>query len=71
MKEEFTRKQMELWGNTNMIIGATTITAVHFIVLLLGTTPLDWFWQGLLLVILVPIGYLYYRQYQQTKETEE
>ncbi len=71
MKEEFTRKQMELWGNTNMLIGATVITVVHFIALLLGTTPLNWFWQGVLLLVLVLVGMLYYRKYQQTKEKEE
>ncbi len=67
----YTEEQMELWGNTNMIIGASAITAVHFIVLLLGTSPLEWFWQGLLLVVFVPVGLLYYRRYKQTKETEE
>ncbi len=67
----YTEEQMELWGNTNMIIGASAITAVHFIVLLLGTSPLEWMWQGLLLAVLIPVGYLYYRKYQQTKETEE
>jgi len=71
MSENYTNEQMELWGNVNLIIGATAITAVYFVTLLLGTTPLDWFWHGLLLVILVPVGYFYYRQYKQTKETEE
>jgi len=71
MKETYTREQMDLWGAVNMVVGATAITAVHFVVLLLGTTPLDWMWQGLLLLILVPVGYLYYRKYRQTKETEE
>ncbi len=68
---EYTKEQMERWGNTNMIIGAAAITAVHFIVLLLGASPMNLFWQGLLLVVLVSVGYLSYRQYRQTKETEE
>ncbi len=68
---EYTKEQMERWGNTNMIIGAAAITAVHFIVLLLGTSPLDWIWQGFLLAVLIALGYLSYRKYRQTKETEE
>lgn len=67
MKEEFTREQMELWGNISMVVGATAVTAVHFIALTLGAIPLDWMWQGILLVILIPVGYLYHRKYQQTK----
>jgi len=68
MKEEYTKEQMELWGNVNMVVGAAAITAVHVIVLLLGIPPLDWVWQGLLFGILGLVGSLYYRQYQQTKE---
>ena len=71
MKEEFTREQMTLWGQTWMVIGCAVITAVHLIMLLLGAPPLDWVWQGFLFVVLVLVGYLYYRLYQQTKETEE
>ena len=71
MKKEFTREQMNLWGQVNLVIGAIAITAVHFGTLLLGAPPLDFVFQGILLVILVPVGYLYYRQYKQTKEIEE
>lgn len=64
----FTEEQMELWGTVNLFVGCVAITAAHMIVLLLGSPSLDWVWQGLLLVVLVPMGYLYYRKYQQTKE---
>ena len=70
IKERYTKEQMELWGQVTMIVGSAAITAVHMITLLLGAPPLDWIWQGLLLVVLVPVGYLYYRKYQQTKENE-
>lgn len=71
MKEEFTRDQMTLWGQVNMVIGAIAITAVHFGTLLFGVPPLEWGWHGVLLLVLVPVGYLYYRQYRNTKETEK
>lgn len=71
MKEKFTREQITLWGQINMVIGCVAITAVHLIMLLLGAPPLDWVFQGVLLVILVPVGYLYYRQYKQTKEIDQ
>lgn len=71
MREEFTREQMELWGQANFVLGAVVITAVHMIVLLLGLPPFTWIWQGVLLVVLVPVFYLYHRKYQQTKEKEE
>lgn len=69
--KEYTKEQMELWGNINVVVGAAVITAVHMIVLLLGTPPLDWMWQGLLFVVLVLVGYMSYRKYRKTKETEE
>lgn len=69
--KEYTEKQMVLWGQTNMVAGSAAITAVHMIVLLLGSPPLDWVWQGLLLVVLGLVGSLYYRQYQKTKEIKE
>ena len=71
MIKQFTREQMTLWGQVNMVVGCVAITAVHMIMLLLGAPPFNWVWQGILLVILVPVGYLYYRQYKQTKETEK
>ena len=71
MNEEYTTEQIELWGNVNLVVGAAAVTTVHFIVLLLGTPPLDWVWQGLLLVVLVSVGFVYHRKYQQTKEKEE
>jgi hypothetical protein len=71
IKERYTKEQVELWGNVNLVVGATAITAVHFIALLLGALPFDWFWQGALLVVLIPVGYLSYRRYLQTTEAEE
>ena len=69
--KEYTKDQITLWGNLNMMAGVITITAVHFIMLLLGFAPLDLLWQGILLAILVFVGSISYKQYQQTKETEE
>jgi membrane protein implicated in regulation of membrane protease activity len=69
--ERYTKDQITLWGQLNMVIGAIAITAVHFGARLFGVPPLDWIWQGILLVVLVPVGYLYYRQYKQTKEKDE
>ena len=68
MKEKFTEKQMLLWGQTNMVIGCVVITVIHLVTGLLGIPPIDWVWQGVLLVVFIPVGYLYYRQYQQTKK---
>jgi uncharacterized membrane protein len=71
MKKTYTSEQMRLWGQTNIVAGCAVITAVHMIMLLLGATPFDWVWQGVLLLVLVPVGYLYYRQYKQTKVKED
>ncbi len=65
--KQYTEEQITLWGQINMVVGCAAITAVHLIVLLLGVPPLDWVWQGILFVILVSVGYLYYRPYQKTK----
>ena len=71
IKERYTKEQITLWGQLNIVVGAIAITGVHFCALLFGFPPLDVVFQGILLVILVPAGYLYYRQYRNTKENEE
>ena len=67
IEERYTEEQMNLWGQFNAVVGCVIITTVQMIMLLLGAPPMSWFWQGLLLVILAPVGYLYYRQYKQTR----
>lgn len=69
--KEYTKEQMELWGAVNMFAGCVAITAIHFLTLLFGFPSLDWKWQGFLLGVLIVVCWLYYRQYQQTKEIEE
>ena len=66
--KKYTEKQMTFWGQFNMVVGCAAITVAHLIMSLLGAPALDWVWQGILLVILIPVGYVYYRQYQQTKK---
>lgn len=53
-----------------MVAGSAAITAAHVIMLLLGFPPLEMIWQNFLLVLLVLVGYLYYRLYRQTKESK-
>ena len=71
MTKEYTSEQMELWGKTNLLIGACVMPAVHLIMGLLGAPPFDWVWQGIMLMILAPLTYFQYRQYQRTKEKDE
>lgn len=68
--KEYTKEQMELWGYVNVFAGCAAITVTHFIFLLSGSPPLDWVWQGVLLIVLVSMGFLYYRKYQKTKVNE-
>ena len=69
--KEYTAEQMDLWGNVNMLVGVIAITAAHFIMLLLGFPPLDLVFQGVILMILIPLSYISYRAYKQTKELKE
>lgn len=68
--KKYTEEQMTLWGNLNMMVGVVALTAAHFIMLLLGAPPLNWMYQGFLLVIVVIVASFTHRQYRQTKEIE-
>lgn len=67
----FTREQMRIAGQINVVIGALAITGTHMLVLVFGFAPLDLFFQGILFSLLVVVGLLYYRLYQKTKEIKE
>jgi len=60
---------MQLWGQVNLLIGAAAVSLTHFIVLLLGSPPMDVFWHGGLFFIVAGVAYFYYGKYKRTKET--
>jgi len=68
MNKIYTREQMKLWGQFNLVFGVLVLSLMELWFQIVGPIPLDWIWHSLVSVVFLVVVYFYHRLYQKTKE---